>query len=75
MMYAVTRGLGDGGRSATEGSNFVMRAYLIKPAAVAPIIASAVIIGFAFTWSPWALIWDSFCNPWHYLRTAKSKPR
>ena len=32
------------------------RAYLIKPAVVAPIIAIAVIIGFAFTWSLWALI-------------------
>jgi hypothetical protein len=42
--------------SATEGSNFVMRPYLIQPAVVAPIIASAVIIGFAFTWSSWALI-------------------
>ena len=29
---------------------------MIKPAVVAPIIASVVIIGFAFTWSPWALI-------------------
>lgn len=48
--------LGNAGRSATEGFNFVIRAYLIKPAFVAPVIASVVIIGFAFIWSPWALI-------------------
>ena len=43
-------------RSATEGSDFVHQAYVIKPALVAPIMAFAVIVGFAFTWSPWALI-------------------
>ena len=55
-MGALLLVLGDGCRSATEGSNFVTRANLIKPALVAPIIAIAVIIGFAITWSLWTLV-------------------
>jgi len=34
----------------------VTRAYLIKPAVVAPIVAIAMIIVLAFTWSLWALV-------------------
>lgn len=56
MLNDHPRRRGDPRRSATEGSDLVTRAYMIKPAIVAPIIAFAVIIGFAFTWSPWALI-------------------
>jgi hypothetical protein len=43
-------------RSAKESQSTVPRAYLIQPAVAAPIIAIAVIIWFALTWSPWALI-------------------